>query len=114
MQLEAFLHKIKKYPSQIEFEDTMAIIDASYSYIPTAFRNANLSNKAGENEGSCKIFAFAKIHKLSKLETLACFGKYYREDVLNNPNTQTHQNIRQFIKNGWENIDFSGEALIPK
>ena len=114
MQLESFLNKLKESPSTIDFEDTIAVIDATYKYIPTAFTNRKLSNKAGENEGSCKIFAFAKLHGLSKAETLACFGKYYREDVLSDPLGNNHQNIRNFMLSGWSEINFAGNVLISR
>ena len=73
-------------------------IDAAYTYAPTAFANGSLVNQAGENEGSCKLFAFAKINNLDEEKTLACFGAYYREDVLQNPSSDNHQNIRNFIQ----------------
>jgi len=34
---------------------------------------------------------FAQLQQLSQAETLACFGKYYREDVLQNPEGDDHQ-----------------------
>jgi hypothetical protein len=42
---------------------------------------------------------------------LACFGSYYRKDVLENPNGTDHQNIRNFMNRGWEGISFEKEAL---
>ena len=114
MQLEEFLEKLQTYPLHIEFEETIGVIEAIYYYTPTTFRNGSLTNKAGENEGSCKIFAFAKLQEFSEAQTLACFGKYYREDVLNDPDGASHQNIRNFIQNGWGKIRFDGTALIPR
>ncbi len=111
MSLDAFLYKIKTQPEALEFSELMAVIEAHYDFIPTAFRNGRVSNAAGENQGSCKLFAFAKIHGLSAAQTLACFGRYYREDVLQNPAGEDHQNIRNFIVTGWEAVAFDGEAL---
>ena len=68
-------------------------------------------NEAGTNEGSCKIFAFAQLHHLSEQATLACFGQYYREDVLQNPQGNDHGNIRNFIKQGWQGITFESDVL---
>jgi hypothetical protein len=65
------------------------------------------------NEGSCKIFAFALIHQLSEAQTLTLFGDYYH-DVLNNPEGSGHQNIRNFIRDGWRGICFNGVALTVK
>jgi hypothetical protein len=69
-------------------------------------------NESGTNEGSCKIFAFAQLNDLSVEQTLACFGKYYREDVLENPEGNDHGNIRNFMISGWEGVKFSCEALV--
>jgi len=111
MSLPTFLQRLKETPDQIEFADTIAAIEGHYEYTPTAFRNGEVENAAGQNGGSCKIFAFAKLQGLSVNETLACFGRYYREDVLQHPDATDHQNIRTFIRNGWAGIAFSGEAL---
>jgi hypothetical protein len=111
MQLSDLLKKLEANIEQVEFEDVMAIISDNYRYSPCSFNNGNLINDAGKNEGSCKIFAFAKLHGLSEQATLGCFGRYYREDVLLNPLGDDHGNIRSFIKNGWQGIVFSGVAL---
>jgi hypothetical protein len=50
---------------------------------------------------------------LNEKQTLACFGKYYREDVLRHPENDDHANIRNFMLYGWEGIVFEGEALTP-
>ena len=114
MQPEEFLNKLYRSPGSIEFNQTMAVIDTVYVYTPTAFKNCDLCNEAGENEGSCKIFSFAKLHGLNKIQTLACFGAYYREDVLKNLNGENHQNIRNFINSGWAGIKFENDALKPE
>lgn len=51
---------------------------------------------------------------MSKDETLALFGDFYRVDVLGNPNGEDHQNIRNFMQFGWDGIEFMGEALMKK
>ena len=114
MQLKIFLDNLQTSPESIEFQDTMAFIESMYKYFPTKFKNGNLVNQAGENEGSCKIFAFAKLNKLNEENTLACFGAYYRVDVLQNPDAENHQNIRNFMNTGWTGIEFDREALIIK
>ncbi len=93
------------------FSETIAYIDSNYNFTPTTFKNGNQINNAGENNGSCKIFAFAKIHQLEKDQTLALFGSYYYEDVLKNPNENDHQNIRNFMIFGWDGILFESGAL---
>ncbi len=111
MSLLTFIEKIKTSPEIIEFNDTIAVIDKYYEFTPTVFKNGNAVNEAGKNSGSCKLFAFAQLHQLTLMQTLNCFGAYYRNDVLGYPNNTDHQNIRNFIKTGWEGIVFDGSPL---
>lgn len=93
----------------------MKVITDNYHYTPTRFSNGLdrdvIVNEARTNEGSCKIFAFAQFNDLNEQQTLACFGHYYREDVLQNPEGDDHANIRTFMHHGWPGIDFEGSAL---
>lgn len=114
MTLEAFLEKLGENPSSIEFDDTLEMISCYYDYTPTAFRNGEQENQAGENEGSCKILAFGQLHDLTVEQTLHCFGHHYRDDVLARPDAESHQNIRQFMQHGWEGVVFTGKALTRK
>lgn len=111
MKIEAFLQKIKQSPQSITFPETIAVIDDNYTFTPTAFDNGTQHNAAGENSGSCKLFAFAQLQNLTVQETLVCFGAFYFDEVLKNPNGSNHQNIRNFMKTGWNGIQFEGEAL---
>jgi DNA gyrase/topoisomerase IV subunit B len=104
---------IKQQEQNIEFEQVMQVIKDNYHYQPATFTNGELTNEAGTNEGSCKIFYFAQLNTLSQQQTLACFGRYYREDVLANPTGNDHGNIRNFIKTGWPGIEFDSIALSP-
>ncbi|HCI54189.1 MAG TPA: type III effector [Gallionella sp.] len=114
MKLSDFLQKLRDTPGQVEFPDTMAVIDALYEFTPVTFRNGNLVNQAGTNSGSCKLFSFAGLHGLSQQQTLDCFGTYYRDDVLKHPDGTDHQNIRNFSVTGWEGIVFDACALAEK
>lgn len=114
MTLASFLEKLKQTPEAITFAETMATIESNYAFTPTAFQNGNQHNGAGENSGSCKVFAFAKIQQLTQEETLACFGAYYFEEVLGDPEGTNHQNIRNFMQTGWDGIQFESEALALK
>lgn len=96
-----------------KFEETIAVIDLNYHFTPTAFKNGNQVNDAGQNNGSCKVFSFAKRHHLTKEETLFLFGEHY-QSVLTTPEATDHQNIRNFMMYGWEGITFEGEALQSK
>ena len=114
MTLETFKNKLQNTPEAIEFSETMEIIDALYSFTPTAFKNGELQNNADQNSGSCKLFAFAKLQEFSKDETLACFGKFYFDDVIKDPSGTGHQNIRNFMTYGFDGLVFEGEALSKK
>ena len=115
MSLHTFITKIKS-GQKVSFDDTMAVINESYHYTPTSFSNGLgndcLNNDAGTNEGSCKIFAFAKLNQLDKTQTLNLFGDFYHQDVLNDPDGTGHQNIRNFMHYGWEGIQFSKQNTL--
>lgn len=117
ISLETFLDQVR-LGRPVEFGEVLAVIDAFYTYRPTRFRNGlgsdELVNEAGVNEGSCKIFYFARLHELSEAETLALFGAYYRDEVLADLDGSGHKNIRNFMKYGWAGIEFEGDALIPR
>ena len=114
MTITTFLEKLKQTPNAITFAETIAVIEENYDFSPTTFDNGTQYNAAGENSGSCKLFAFAQLQNLSKAETLACFGAYYFEEVLGHPEGTNHQNIRNFMKTGWDEMQFEGEALTLK
>jgi hypothetical protein len=114
MTINSFLEKLKQTPEAITFTETIATIESNYEFTPTAFQNGNQHNRAGENSGSCKVFAFAKIQQLTQAETLDCFGGYYFEEVLGDLEGTNHQNIRNFMQSGWDGIQFEGEALTLK
>ena len=118
MSANSLLDKIKIQPEIVGFDEVMAFIADHYTYTPTRFVNGagddKVVNEAGTNEGSCKIFAFARLNGLSDQETLTCFGSYYRDDVLAHPNGQDHANIRTFMRHGWAGIHFDGDALVAK
>ena len=114
MTLDEFIAAVEQAP--VAFTETMAVIASNYEYSTAGFHNGleerRFFNAAGTNEGSCKLFAFAKINGLGEQATLNCFGDYYTVDVLQNPEGQDHQNIRTFIDCGWKGIAFDSEPLI--
>jgi len=78
------------------------------------FKNGDMVNKSGENEGSAKVLSYAALSNLDKETTLKLWGQYYRE-VLDDPEGDSHQNIRNFMKYGWEGVPFeNGIALTRK
>lgn len=115
---DQFLNQLKDAPQKTDFHECIAMINNHYDYTPSGFHNGigedRISNEAGTNEGSCKIFAFAKNHNLDKDQTLACFGNFYRIDVLQNSDSSDHANIRTFMRYGWEGIEIEATVLTPK
>ncbi|MFN3021906.1 HopJ type III effector protein [Soonwooa sp.] len=108
------LEQIKNGETNFDFNNVIADIDKHYDFFPTKFTNGAQINVANQNNGSCKIFYFAKINNLSKEQTLDLFGDYYKKEVLQDPEGDDHQNIRNFMKYGWDDVKFDGEALVEK
>jgi len=115
MPLKSFITRITSN-EKVSFDETMAIINECYDYTPTQFTNgladAMLTNAAGTNEGSCKIFAFASLNQLNSSQTLNLFGDYYHKEVLTDLKGTDHQNIRNFMQSGWEGIQFSADNAL--
>lgn len=112
--LDAYIAKLTQSPDTLTFEETITQIDAMYDFVETAFQNGDIENAAGENSGSCKVLSFAIKHELDEHQTLNMFAQYYRKDVLGNLMGDDHQNIRQFMRHGFDKLAFAGEALQEK
>ena len=113
MRLEEFIALVKS-GGRVSFQQSIATIAEHYHYTPTRFSNGCVVNGAGSNEGSCKLFYFAKLHGLTEGQTLVLFGDYYWKDVLEHPEAADHANIRAFMRQGWAGIAYDGEALREK
>lgn len=98
---------------EAKFADVIAYIEARYSHTATAFQNGAQHNAADQNQGSAKVFSFAQLNQLSQADTLTLFAEHY-QSVLATPEATDHQNIRQFMQNGWAGIQFEGTALTAK
>lgn len=107
------IHLASLSAGHADFEDSMALVERYFHYTPAVFHNGPLRNEAGENEGSCKLFALAQHCYLSEVDTLACFGRHYRQ-VLDEPAGSSHANIRQFMGTGWSGIRFETQPLRPR
>jgi len=94
----------------VSFKEVIEFIEGHFEHTPTAFKNGAAYNEASQNQGSAKVFAFAKINNLNETDTLYLFAEHY-QSVLDHPDAEDHQNIRQFMANGWEGIVFEGEPL---
>lgn len=98
----------------VDFKEVIQLIEDNYIFTPTKFTNGETVNNENTNNGSCKIFAFGQLNHLSEQATLNAFGDFYTVDVLQNPENEDHQNIRNFITFGWKGISFDKSALTLK
>lgn len=106
------INQLNSSPETVEFNKVIEVISAEYIHTPSAFINGSQANSAEQNQGSCKILGFAKLNGLSEAQTLHCFGAYYREDVLGNPQGSDHGNIRAFMQTGWSGVQIPDDALV--
>jgi hypothetical protein len=72
--IRTFIERLRTTPETIQFAEVIALIDSHYSHTPTAFINGAATNQASENQGSAKVFSFARLHDLNEIETLHCFA----------------------------------------
>ena len=113
-ECEVFNANVEMSADTLQFEDVMEIIDKYYETGLIEFKNGDIVNKQGENEGSAKVLSYAALSNLDKDTTLKLWGQYYRE-VLKDADGDSHQNIRNFMKYGWEGVPFeNGIALTRK
>ncbi|MDM1294651.1 HopJ type III effector protein [Sphingobacterium sp. N143] len=108
MNIEQLL--AKSASGQLQFQEVLDHIAAHYDYHPTTFQNGSLQNSKEENQGSAKLLYFAQLNQLSKEDTLRLFAEHY-QNVLDNPTGEGHQNIRQFMANGWDGVAFEQAVL---
>ena len=111
-EVKELITKLNK--GAVDFNNVIQAIENNYVFTPSEFKNGETVNAKNSNNGSCKIFAFGLINQLSEQATLNAFGRFYTEDVLQNPDGEDHQNIRNFIQFGWQGVSFSSPALTPK
>ena len=111
--IQAFIERLRSNADSIAFADVIDLIDTHYNHTPTAFSNGSLKNQAGENQGSAKVLSFVRLHGLTQQETLHCFAEHWRS-VRSNPNGSDHQNIRQFMENGWDGVELPEGCLAIK
>lgn len=95
------------------FSEVISYIEEKYHCVATAFKNGEVQNAADQNQGSAKVLYFAQLNKLSKEDTLKLFAEHY-QNVIENPQEDSHQNIRNFMKHGWEGVSFDGVVLEKK
>lgn len=89
-----------------DFGNTIQAIDSILETEPVDFVNGEVPNTSGENLWSLKVLAFGKMMWFHTQEVLSMFWEYYRE-VIDNPDGNSHQNIRALQKTGIECVDIS-------
>jgi len=109
MTVEALITKVKQ-SEILSFAEVIEAIDANYSFTPSFFKNGDVVNEENQNNGSCKVFSFAKMHKLSEKENLFLFGEHYQK-VLEKTSDADNKKISSFMNFGWNGIAFEKEAL---
>lgn len=113
----ALLSHLARNPDDIEVSRVLAVIEAHYAHTPTRFcigeGDLAVDNPSDKNQVACRILAFARRHNLDVASTLACFGHYYRDEVVADPQGTRHANIRAFMQHGWSGVHFHGDALRP-
>eukprot|EP00525_Craspedostauros_australis_P011487 CAMPEP_0198109680 /NCGR_PEP_ID=MMETSP1442-20131203/1742_1 /TAXON_ID= /ORGANISM="Craspedostauros australis, Strain CCMP3328" /LENGTH=208 /DNA_ID=CAMNT_0043765451 /DNA_START=100 /DNA_END=726 /DNA_ORIENTATION=+ len=113
-ECEVFNANVEMDSGDLKFEEVMEVIDEHYESGLIEFKNGDIVNKQGENEGSAKVLSYAALSNMDKDTTLKLWGQYYRE-VVADPDGDSHQNIRNFMKTGWEGVPFeNGIALTRK
>lgn len=95
------------------FSETLAFVAEHYDYQPSAFRNGDVENAAGQNEGSCKTLGLALLEGFSQDEALRAFGEHYRS-VVATPDGSDHGNIRALMTHGLEGVTFAQQPLKAK
>ena len=99
---------------ELMFDEFITLCDEQYEAGLIEFKNGDVVNMPGENEGSAKVLSYAALADFDKDMTLKLWGQYYR-DVVAKPDGDDHANIRNFMKYGWEGVDFyNGIALTKK
>mmetsp|Transcript_1865 Transcript_1865/g.4420 ORF Transcript_1865/g.4420 Transcript_1865/m.4420 type:complete len:215 (+) Transcript_1865:199-843(+) len=102
----------------VKFAEVMEMVNDAYIEMPVEYRTGRgtpeeVVNPPGKNSGSRKIFYLGWSQGLNEQETLRLFCEHY-QDVLQNPDGDSHSNIRSFMKHGWGGVWFEGPALMPR
>ncbi|KAL7451585.1 hypothetical protein ACHAWC_005517 [Mediolabrus comicus] len=111
---DVFNANLEMSGDDLTFEEFITHCDENYEDGLIEFKNGDLVNKPNENHGSAKVLSYAALANFDQETTLKLWGQYYR-DVKSNPDGNDHQNIRNFMKYGWDGVDFyNGIALTKK
>jgi hypothetical protein len=89
-----------------KFLDIQNIINKNYNYETNGFMTGRIYNDKANSQWSERIIRYTIINKLNTQKTLELFREHYKE-VLDNTNTDTHENIISIMKSGIESAKFN-------
>ena len=95
-----------------KFSDVLAHIEARYQHTQQLFKMVHSKTLLLKIKAVQKFF-FCQVTRLDQAQTLSLFAEHYAS-VLATPEGTDHQNIRQFMQNGWDGVKFEGQALTEK
>lgn len=112
-ECEVFNANIEMSGDDLMFEEFLEMVDTQYESGLIEFKNGDIVNEPGENEGSAKVLSYAALSDFDKETTLKLWGQYYRE-VKADPDGDSHANIRNFMKYGWDGVPFENGISLTK
>jgi len=110
---ELFNANLEMSGDSLTFEEFTELVDENYETQLLEFKNGDIVNMQGENQGSANVLSYAALANFDKDTTLKLWGQYYRE-VLADPEGDSHSNIRNFMKTGWEGVPFENGISLTK
>lgn len=69
-ECEVFNANVEMNADDLKFEEVIELIDTHYEYGLIEFKNGDIVNKQGENEGSAKLLSYAALSGMDKETTL--------------------------------------------
>eukprot|EP00957_Ditylum_brightwellii_P054730 4147428-Ditylum_brightwellii.AAC.1 len=69
-ECELFNANLEMSGDDIKFEDVIELIDNNYETQLLEFKNGDILNNQGENEGSAKVLSYAALANMDKETTL--------------------------------------------
>ena len=69
-ECEVFNANVEMNADDLKFEEVIELIDTHYEYGLVEFKNGDIVNKQGENEGSAKLLSYAALAGMDKETTL--------------------------------------------
>jgi 3-hydroxyisobutyrate dehydrogenase-like beta-hydroxyacid dehydrogenase len=110
MKLDAFLKQLNDDPASVTLDMALSTVGENYEFTPCGYTLGGVRFEADKTR-SCQLYAFGLLHKLTRQQTLACFGHHYHDDVLKNPQGTDHQTVRLFMKYGWDGLKLDAMPL---